>query len=116
MAQVRLSAGEVLTVPRLAEYGFASNPPPGSDAVLVFYTGDRSNGVVVATGSQALRLKNLASGDSALYDSRGAYVWLTPNGIVINGNGGNVTVENAADVTVTGSGTIQLSAPSIKLN
>ncbi|WP_233873575.1 phage baseplate assembly protein [Paraburkholderia adhaesiva] len=50
--QVQLSKNETRdTTPRLAEYGFQSNPPAGSDAVAVFLGGNRSNGVVIACGS-----------------------------------------------------------------
>jgi phage baseplate assembly protein V len=38
-------------LPRCAEYGFTSNPPEDSDAVVAFAGGDRSNGVVIATGN-----------------------------------------------------------------
>src|SRR5260363_84925 len=52
--QARLGALELRDhTPRLAEYGFASMPPVGSDAVVVFIGGDRSNGVIIATGHQA---------------------------------------------------------------
>ena len=101
LLQVQLGANELRdNTPRLGEYGFNSNPPEGSDAVLVFVGGDRSNGVVVGTGNQTLRFKNLAIGESVLYDSRGQSVYLSASGIQVNGGGLPVTVSNASSVTL----------------
>lgn len=94
--------------PRLAEYGFTSNPPAGADAALLFLGGDRSNGLVIATGHQTYRLKGLASGDAAIYDSRGQSVWLTPGGIVINGANLPITINNAPTVTLTNTQTLNV--------
>lgn len=99
--QARFSALELRDgIPRLAEFGFTSLPPDGSDCVAIYVGGDRSNGVVIATGNQTYRLKGLASGDAALYDSRGQSVWLTQNGIVIEGAGLPLTIRNTPTVTM----------------
>ncbi|MDB5822158.1 MAG: putative baseplate assembly protein Gp45,Mu-like protein [Herminiimonas sp.] len=91
--QLRLGPDELRdNTPRLAEFGFTSMPPVGSDAVLVFVGGDRSNGVVIATGHQASRLKNLKAGEVAIYDDQGQSVYLTRAGIIVNGGGHAVTV------------------------
>lgn len=80
--QAQLGADEIVdNIARLAEYGFTSNPPPGSDVVIAFIAGERSNGVVIATGNQKFRMKALASGDVAIYDLRGQSVLLGPGGI-----------------------------------
>ncbi|MBD3813988.1 MAG: phage baseplate assembly protein, partial [Betaproteobacteria bacterium] len=71
-------------LPRMAEYGFTSNPPADTDAVMVCIGGDRSRGIVIATGHQVYRLKSLAPGDVALYDDLGQKVHLTRSGIVID--------------------------------
>lgn len=108
--QAQISASEVYdNTPRVAEYGFTSLPPSGSDAVLVFIGGDRSNGVVVGTNHQASRLKNLQTGEVAIFDDQGQSVWIKRGGIVIEGAGkpitinGNVQINGA--VTATGEGT-----------
>lgn len=98
--------------PRLAEFGFTSNPPAGADAALLFVAGDRSNGVVIATGHQLYRLKGLASGDAAIHDSRGQSVWLTPGGIVINGAGLPLVVNDTPTVTVNASTSVTLNTPT----
>jgi phage baseplate assembly protein V len=88
LLQVKLGADEIRdNTPRLAEYGLTSMPPAGSDAVVVFIGGDRSNGAIVATGHQASRLKGLKPGEVAIYDDLGQSVYLTRAGIVINGGG-----------------------------
>lgn len=103
--QVQLGADEIRDrTPRLAEFGFASNPPAGSDAVLVFAGGERASGVVIATGNQQYRMKGLATGEVAIYDSRGQSVYLTANGIVVNGGGNPVNIQNTSGVNVTTTG------------
>lgn len=114
LLQVALGADETQDkIPRLAEYGFTSMPPVGSDAVVLFLAGERSNGVVVATGNQRYRLKGLRNGDVALYDMRGQSVMLTDSGIVLNapvvkatqtlqaGNGASGTFTTPTGQTVT---------------
>lgn len=101
LVQVQLSQNETRDrTPRLAEYGFQSNPPAGSDAVAVFIGGNRSNGVVIACGSQQYRMRNLASGEVAISDNRGQSVYLTASGIVINGGGLPVKVTNTPEITL----------------
>jgi phage baseplate assembly protein V len=106
-AQILTGAAEIKdATPRLAEFGFASSPPRGSDAVVVFIGGDRSNGCIIATGHQASRLRGLAAGDAAIYDVRGITIRLTAAGIVIDGAGLPVTVNNVPQVIVNGGDVI----------
>ncbi|WP_233869711.1 phage baseplate assembly protein V [Paraburkholderia adhaesiva] len=98
--QVQLSQNETRdTTPRVAEYGFQSNPPAGSDAVAVFLGGNRSNGVVIACGSQQYRMRNLAGGEVAISDDKGQSVYLSASGIVVNGGGLPVTITNTPEIT-----------------
>lgn len=84
-AQVVLSAAETGNAVRLAEYGFTSVPPEGSDCVVLALGGNPDNGlVIVATGHKASRMTGLQPGDVALYDNRGQSVVLGPSGIAIN--------------------------------
>lgn len=102
--------------PRLAEFGFASMPPVGSDAIVLFIAGDRSNGVVVATGHQASRPKNLNPGESMLYDEWGKYIKLTESGgIVIEAKGADVTVNDAANVTINATTGVTMNTPFLKV-
>lgn len=102
--------------PRLLDYGFTSYPPSNTDAVVLFVGGDRSNGVIIATGNQTFRLKGLATGDVALYDSRGQSITLTATGIVVNGNGLNLTVNNTPVVTINAATDIVMNTPLLKVS
>lgn len=71
-AQVQLSGLETRDrTPVLYHYGFTSNPIPGARGVVAFVGGDRSNGVVIATGDQRFRMTGLQSGEVALYTDEG---------------------------------------------
>lgn len=101
LMQVAPSADETRdNTPRLAEFGLASNPMPGADTVILFGAGDRSNGVVIATGDQRYRPRKLLPGEVMLYDAFGKSVYLSQSGIVINANGQNVTLNNAPTTTL----------------
>lgn len=83
LLQVRTGPDEIIdNLKRLSEYGFASNPLAGADAVVVFMAGDRSSGVVIATGDQRYRL-HLENGEVAIHDDLGQKVHLTRTGIVL---------------------------------
>lgn len=95
LTQLRCSDLETFDdVPRVAEYGLASNPPDGWDGVAVFFGGDRSSGVVIATNHQQFRLKNLGKGESALYDNQGQVVYLRKSGILIKDKAGSTVAMN----------------------
>ncbi len=100
-------------LPRLAEFGFSSNPPSGSDAVVAFLGGDRSNGVVVATGHQPSRPTGLLPGESMLYSQDGKHVYMTAaGGIVVEAKNQAVVVNDALSVTINSGTTITLNAPT----
>lgn len=108
MTQIKLGAIEVRdNTPRLAEFGFTSNPPAGTDAAVLFIGGDRSNGVIIATGNQQYRLKGLAGGEVALYDAFGQTVWLKKTGIVVN---------SPMPITVQSGDTLRLTAPTVEIH
>lgn len=84
----------------LQQFGFASRPPKLADLFMAFMRGVAGGGVVIASNHQPSRLRNLGEGDSALYDVRGAYVWLKATGLVIDAAGLPVLIQNAAGVTI----------------
>jgi phage baseplate assembly protein V len=123
--QARLGADEIRDdLPRLAEFGFTSMPPDGSDLVVLYVGGDRSNGVVIASGHIATRMTNLAPGESALYDALGKHVYLKKDGLEIDAKGQPVTIVNASDITATASGnltfniggTVTVNAAAVQIN
>jgi phage gp45-like len=103
---------------RLAEYGFSSRPLPGADAFVAFPMGDRSGGVVIATGDRRYRLQSLAAGEVALYDDLGHIVKLSRSGISIDGGGHNLTIANTPKVTIAGdleaTGDVKAGTVSLK--
>lgn len=117
MIQAQLGPLEIRdNTPRLSEFGFASRPPVGSDVVLVFVNGDRTNGIVVATGHQASRPINLKAGESQVYDLFGKCIYFTEDdGIVVEANGTPVTVNNATMVTINASEKVLLDTPLLEV-
>jgi phage baseplate assembly protein V len=112
--QVQLGQDELKDdTPRLAEYGFVSNPPVGSDAVVLFIAGERTNGVVVATNNQTVRMTGLASGEVAIHDDKGRFVYLSAAGIHVQGKDSPIVVETTSDITATAGGNITLQAGAL---
>lgn len=97
---------------RVAEFGFTSNPPVGSDVVALHVAGDRSAGVVVGTNHQPSRPTGLSAGESMLYSQDGKHVYLTASGgIVVEAKGQDVVVNDARNVTWTCTGKFKVVAP-----
>lgn len=55
----------------IGTYGFTSNPKPGAEAVILSVGGRREHAVVIACDDRRYRLRNLASGEVALYTDEG---------------------------------------------
>lgn len=92
-------------------YGFTSNVQPptgdqGAEGIVVYPTGDRSHGVMVAVGDRRFRMKGLANGEVAIHDDQGQKVHLTRAGIVIQTSG---------SISITG-GAITCNGSSVKIN
>lgn len=99
--QVRLGQFETFDdIPRISEYGFNSMPPAESDAVLIFVGGNRLDGVIIGTGHQQFRMRSLKPGEVSISDNLGQSVYLTQQGIVIDGGGLPVLVRNTPSVTL----------------
>lgn len=78
--QATLLADEVKDqIESFAHFGFTSNPPEGTECIMVSVAGSRDHGVIVATENRDLRLKGLASGESAQYNKNGKYIWIKNN-------------------------------------
>ncbi|GBQ59655.1 bacteriophage protein [Komagataeibacter swingsii DSM 16373] len=116
--QIALAAGELRAdVPIVQEYGLASRPVPGSDLVVAFIGDDRTRGVVIATGDQRGRPKDLQPGEVCLYHPQtGSRIWLKEDGsIALNPANGKTTI--AGDLTASGTITgNEVVAQGIKLS
>ncbi len=79
--QVSVLAGESMDkVERFQNWGFTGNPPAGAEAIVVALGGNRDNLVAIALDHRSKRMKNLAPGESAMYDDKGNFVHLKTNG------------------------------------
>lgn len=78
--QASLLAGELKDgIERYQEYGISTNPPAGTEALVVFCGGSRNNGVIVATGDRKFRIKELQPGEVAIYTDEGDTIKLARN-------------------------------------
>lgn len=103
--ETRISAlaGEAMDrIARMQEFGFASNPPEGTEAIVVALGGNRENLVIIATDNRAVRFKNLASGEMAIYTDDGTYLHLKKNGNV-ELKTATKTLVDCPDVEITGN-------------
>lgn len=100
--QVTFTGDEVRDqIPLMQQYGFASSPLPGADAVVCFQSGDRNKGVVIATNDQRSRIKTLQSGEVAIYHKSGSAVILKNDGSIEINPKDKKTIINS-DVQVNG--------------
>jgi len=97
--QVRVNGLELLPdIPRFAEYGYTSNPPAGTQAIIGSKNGDRNDGIVIATSNAKYRLVGLSTGEVAIHDDKGQSVYLSASGIVVNGGGKPITLTNTTKI------------------
>ncbi|VEF08439.1 Phage baseplate assembly protein V [Pseudomonas fluorescens] len=70
--QVRLTARELKdNVEHFEPYGLTSNPLPGAEVLTMFMNGDRSHAIVVVASDRRYRIKELESGEVAIYTDEG---------------------------------------------
>lgn len=112
LQRVRLSvfADETLNdVERVQQYGLTSNPPAGSEGVVLFPFGSRDHGVLIAVDHRTSRKKNLASGEVAIYTDEGDYV-LFKRGRIVEITTQTLEV-NATTITLNASTAATINAP-----
>lgn len=99
--RLRGLAGETLRAERFQEYGFTSRPLVGAEAILLSLGGNREHTVVIAVDDRRFRLKNLATGDVALYTDEGDMIWLR--------SGNRIEVHTGKFTVFAGSSKMELS-------
>ncbi|MEF9677709.1 phage baseplate assembly protein [Pectobacterium aroidearum] len=99
--------------PRMAEFGFSSGLPVGTNVVIGFLGGDRSSAVILASSHPEYRHKNLKPGEVAVYNQWGMVIHLTEEGIVVEANGKPVIVNNATKLTATATDEVRLITPKL---
>jgi phage baseplate assembly protein V len=107
---------DVMDVRRLAEFGFTSAPPTGSDVLVVSLGGDRSSSVVISTNHKASRLTGLNTGETAIYNEAGMFIKLTAAGIEVEANSQPVTVTDATTVTINASSGVVMNTPMLQVS
>lgn len=103
IAKVQASLGGLQTrdgTPIFQSFGFASSLPINTDVVFVCISGDTSNGVIIASNHQSFRPKGMKAGEAMIYDNLGQSIYLSQAGIVINGGGLPITIQNTPLVTI----------------
>lgn len=110
------TALDVMDVRRLAEFGFTSAPPSGSDVLVVSLGGDRSSSVVISTNHKKSRLTGLNSGETAIYNIDGMFVKLTASGVEVEAQGKDVTVTNATTVTINAADGVVMNTPMLQVS
>lgn len=115
--QVRMGADELRDgTPRVAEYGFVSNPPADTDVIVVFIAGDRSNGVIIGTNNQVVRMRGLATGEVAIHDDKGRFMLLGATGIHVQGNSDPILAETTGPITARAGGGIDATSTGGNIN
>lgn len=91
--QLAALAGESIDkVQNFQQFGFVSNPPIGSEGIMVALGSNRENCVVIATENRKVRFKNTAPGESAIYTDDGTHIHLK--------KAGQVEIKTATKVTI----------------
>ncbi len=117
LVQVRVVGDEVKDdVPRMAEYGFVSRPPAGTDAILLFLSGERTSGVIVATNNQQFRMRALETGEVAIHDDKGRFVLLGAGGIHVQGKDDPILAETTSTITAQAGGDINVTSTGGAVN
>ncbi|WP_168403828.1 phage baseplate assembly protein V [Erwinia amylovora] len=101
--------------PRMAEFGFSSGLPLGTDVLLAFLGGDRSSAVIVASNNQQYRQAGLNPGETVIYNQWGMLVKLTEAGIVVEAAGKPIKVNGATTVTVKATESVRLETPELRV-
>jgi phage baseplate assembly protein V len=100
--QLELLTGEVRDrVERFQQFGFYGRPPAGAEAVALFISGDRAQGIVVAVEHRDERPMDLADGEVCVRAAGGTEIRVRADGTVLVRAGAGVRVE-AAQLEVTG--------------
>ncbi len=117
IVQVDLLEGETRDdIERFQNYGFTSRPRDGAEAVVLFVGGRRDHGLCIAVDDRRHRLKNLESGEVAIYNDAGAKVVLKASGeieltpgpgevVSLAGLGASVAKGEALNTAITTLGT-----------
>ena len=81
-------------------FSFTSNPPAGSDCVVVPLGGKTSHGIIVTTTNGAYRITGLSDGETAVYNADGAKMVLKKGRVIeIDCDKLNIKAPNGVNIT-----------------
>jgi phage baseplate assembly protein V len=111
-AQIGISSTPELLdkVPIMEMYGFHSNPPKDTDAVLLFGAGNRSNPIIIGTNQQQKRPANYQSGEVGVWNQNGDFLKFAKDNIA-NLIAGKSFGLDTKDATFKGSSSVKLDTP-----
>ncbi|WP_103974677.1 phage baseplate assembly protein domain-containing protein [Methylovulum psychrotolerans] len=108
-AQATVLDEEVLdNVKLVTPFGFSHAPKKGSQAYILFPSGDRTFGVAIVVGDNSYAME-LAEGEVALNDDKGNFVQIKADGSVVLKSSVSVTIDApslAVNGNITATGTI----------
>lgn len=85
-------------IEHVEHYGLSVHPKRGAEHVSLFLQGSASHGVTLVVADRRYRQKGMEEGEVALHDDQGQKVYLTRNGIVIDGGGKEINITNTPHV------------------
>lgn len=120
LVQVDALAGERLQDAELFQhYGYTSNPPAGAMAIVLPIGGRTAHGIIVATEHGSYRMKNLSSGEVAIYTDEGDSIVLKRGRLVevttqtFRVNAGSAIEFNAPTITANASSQVAMNTPLV---
>jgi len=105
------------SVEHFQPFGFTAHPVPGAEAIVLRLGIGADHAVIIAVDDRRYRKTDLGEGESAQYDAFGKFIHLTKDGgIIIDAAGADVTVNNAATITMNASVEVVINAPTLTVN
>lgn len=84
-------------------YGFTSEPHEGAEVLAVSLGGDREHTIAAIVTDRRYRPTDLKSGEIVIFDDLGRQVYLSRDGIRVEGKDSPVTITTTGNVTVKGA-------------
>ena len=83
----------------MQSFGFTSNPPAETEAIVIPLGGATTHGIVIATENGNFRIKSLQPGEVAVYNESGASITLKKGKIInIDCSALNITAPDGVDI------------------
>ena len=105
--QIQLLGGDIREpIEHFEPYGFTSEPHPGVEAIAVSLGGDRDHTLAVVVTDRRYRPTDLKDGEVCIFDDLGRKIFLSRDGIRIEGV--------SSPITLSTNGSVTIDAPTIK--